>query len=96
LDPYVGPPTGGPTALVIFPSGTSGARLLAPAQSLIRDFDAHQQSYVAEGMLGVASYVCSPRAVQVIYRADLTRAQRSVLKSRLLAQAGAVTVVFSQ
>jgi hypothetical protein len=81
---------------VIFPSGTSGARLLALDQSLIRYFEAQQQSYFAEGMLGVASYVCSPRAVQVVYRAGLTPAQRRVLRQHLVAQTGAVTVDFGE
>lgn len=81
-------------ALVIFPNGTSGSRLLAAAQTLLRDFYAHEQAYVTEGVIGVASYVCSPRAVQVIYRTDLTPAQLNVLKSNLLAHTGGVTVEF--
>jgi hypothetical protein len=81
---------------VIFPSGTSSSRLLGSAQNLLRDFDAHEQSYVTDGMLGVASYICSPPAVQVVYRSDLTPAGRSLLESRLLAQTGAVTVDFTQ
>jgi hypothetical protein len=91
-----GTPSGAPPnatmALLIFPAGTSAARLLSASQKLALSFYGHEQADLASGFDGVVGFVCSPPAVRVFYQSNLDGAQLNALKSQLLSESGATSI----